>query len=47
MSRLFGYWLKFDACGRFALTLLALITILAGSVSGGQGGQDGLQQRLL
>jgi Ca-activated chloride channel family protein len=40
MSRLFGYWLKFDACGRFALTLLALITILAGLVSGGQGGQD-------
>jgi Ca-activated chloride channel family protein len=40
MSRLFGYWLKFDSCGRFALTLLAFITILAGLVAGSQSGQD-------
>jgi len=40
MSRFFGSWLKFDAFGRFVLTLLATTTILAGSISGGQGGQD-------
>jgi Ca-activated chloride channel family protein len=40
MSRFFRYWLKFDACGRFILSLLAITTILSGSVSGGQGGQD-------
>jgi len=38
--RPFGNCLKTYASRRFALTLLALITILAGSVSGGQSGQD-------
>jgi Ca-activated chloride channel family protein len=40
MQRFAGNWLHSKACTRFALTLLAVTTVFAGWVSGGQGGQS-------
>jgi Ca-activated chloride channel family protein len=40
MPRFTGNWLHSKACTRFSLTLLAVTTVFAGWVSGGQGGQS-------